>query len=134
MKTILKKTSGLLLLSFVFFFLVPVQSKACEIKFEVSGTKKQLYHVGDEVIIKVKVILNHPFCRIGVNETEFDTNGLQILSTTNWQEVNPGIWECKMQLKVTGNKTGKLTVKGTRTCSKEGGFGSISLNSEPVKK
>lgn len=134
MKTTAKKTTGFLLLSFILVFLFSVQSEACEMKFEVSGTKKELYKTGDEVIIKATVTFSHRVCQTAIQETKFNTDGLKILSATDWKEITPGTWERKLKIKVTGNKTGKLTLEAVRTCNKQGGFGSITLKGVPTKK
>ena len=103
---------------------------ACNIDFEIQGTAKTKYKIGDEVVVKVKIHLTHRVCPIAMKDTKLDAKGLEILGATDWKEVEPGSWERKVKMKVTGSKNGKLQLTATRTCDKEGGLGTLTLLSE----
>ncbi len=105
---------------------------ACDIDFEVIGEKKEKYAEGDEIILKTIVFLTHRNCPEGIKKTRFDCNGLKILRATKWKETGSGEYTRKLKLKVTGSKNGKLTISATRTCDKEGGFGSMTFLSGPA--
>lgn len=105
-------------------------TKACEFEFEVDGTKKEVYKEGDIVVVKVKVSFTHRICPMGIKETKFDSKGIKIIGATDWKETSPGVWERKLQAKVTGTKNGKLSISGSRTCDKTGGFGTINFVGE----
>lgn len=116
---------GIVILMFV---LSPVF--ACEIEFEVQGTKKETYKAGDEIIVKVRVTLTHRVCNVAMNNTKFDTKGLEMLGGTDWKEVSPGVWERKLKMKAQKTKNGKLILTVTRTCDKEGGSGTLTMEGE----
>jgi len=105
-----------------------VPALACEIEFEVAEkSAKEVYQTGDEIIVTVTVILTHRNCHVGIQDTDFDGDGLKIKQATKWQEVKPGMWERKLKVEVIGNKTGELSLSASRTCNKEGGYGIIEL-------
>lgn len=109
-------------------FLVPAM--ACEIEFKVSDrSQKELYNVGDEIVVTVQVALTHRVCSEGIDLTKFDTDGVKVKQATKWQEISPGVWERKLKLEVIGNHSGDLSLTATRTCDKEGGFGSLEFKS-----
>jgi len=118
----------------VFSVCMPLtEALACEIEFTVEGEQKEVYKTGDIVIVKVKVVLTHRVCPVAMSKTKFEPNGFKIEGATDWKEVSPNVWERKLKMKVTGNKKGKLMISATRTCDKEGGFGSLTLQGEPLK-
>jgi len=109
------------------------EAKACEIEFEVQGEKKEAYTVGDEIIIKVTVILTHRVCPEGIKKTSFESDGLKVVGAKEWEQINDRKFERLLKVKVTGTENGKVTISATRTCDKDGGFGSITLQANPVK-
>lgn len=127
------------ILLFVLFFSTAWLNdiQACEIEFEVvdgnkkeDGDKKEVYKEGDVLVIKVKATLTHRFCTIGINKTRFYSDGLKVLGATDWKETSTNIWERKLKVKVTDNDSGKLMISAKRTCDKQGGFGSLTLQGE----
>lgn len=128
----MKKTiKGLAIFSILFMFFAINTAKACEIEITVQGDKKEVYKVGDEIVVKVSVTLIHRACPISMEKTKFEPKGMKILQATKWKEVSSNVWERKMKLKVTGTKDGKLNFSAERTCDLEGGFGEISLECKP---
>lgn len=100
---------------------------ACDINFSLVDNKKEAYNVGDELILKVSVVLTHRNCPEGIQATKFSTKGAEIISATNWNETSTGNFERKLKVKITNSDSNKASISATRTCKKEGGFGSISL-------
>ena len=134
MKNLLKsKTVALFLLIFITVAFSAQHTKACEIEFEVTKNKKEVYAVGDIIVVKVKVILTHRSCPVAMKQTKFTMKGLKVVGTTEWLQLSTMIWERKLKMQVTGTKNGKLILNAVRTCDKDGGFGSMKLNSEPLK-
>lgn len=130
----MKKTFRFALPTIALFAITGIaQIMACEIEFTVDGTKKAKYSVGDEIVVKVKITLIHRACPIAMKDTKFDTKGLEMIGATDWKEVSTNVWERKIKMKVVSNKSGKLTLTATRTCDKEGGFGSISFLAVPIQ-
>ena len=126
--------SKTLILTSVLFIINIGITAACEIDVTVVSGEKEKYSVGDELVIKVKVTLTHRVCTSDIKQTKFDVKGIKILSATDWKELSPGVYERKLKVKVTGTKSGKLKFSATRTCDKTGGFGTINLIAEPIKK
>lgn len=110
------------------------QIQACDIKFTVQGEQKEIYEIGDEIILTLLVKYTHRVCPEGIKNTQFETQGVKILQGTKWKEFKPGLWGRKLKIEITGNEDGKVTVSAIRTCEKEGGFGSITLKAKPIKK
>jgi len=106
---------------------------ACEIFFEVIKNEKEKYNINDTIVIKVNVIFTHRICPAGIEKTEFETNGLNIITTNDWIEIDTGMWEKEMKLVVTGTKSGDISITGIRRCEKEGGKGTVSFKSEQLE-
>lgn len=101
---------------------------ACLIEVkEESSTKKERYKKGEELVVVVVVKKEHRVCRVPIEETTYDPQGLKILSATDWKETAPGVWERKMKLKVTRSGD-KLSFGVHRKCSKENSEGTLVLN------
>jgi hypothetical protein len=115
MKTTLQKLA-------ILFLIVtgPVIASACEIDIEILENKKEIYHKGDVLIVKVKVILTHRQCPEGINTTKFSYEGIKVLGATKWNEISKGTFERKFN----------LVFGALRTCDKEGGAGSIKFTVE----
>ena len=130
MKNLIKtKWLYIILLGMFFISFQPQKAEACEIEFEVIDNKKAVYNVGDIIVVKVKVILTHRSCPVGLKETKFTMKGLKVVSATNWSQKSTMVWERKLKMQVTGTKNGKLVLNAVRECDKDGGFGSLKLNS-----
>lgn len=114
-----------IIISSFFILFAAISVLACEIILSIDGKEKSKYKTGDEVIVKVKVVLIHRNCSIDIKQTKFKQEGIKILSGTDWKEVEPGVWERKLKVKITANKgeTAKLSVE--RICPKGGDSKSI---------
>ncbi len=122
------KTKIFITLLFISFLTLGFKTnlvKACDVQFEIVDGEKDTYSVGDVVIIKVKISFTHRVCSEGIKTTDFNTDGMEILSATDWVESETNVWTRKIKVKIT--ETGKTELSATRTCDKEGGFGSIFL-------
>lgn len=101
---------------------------ACLIEVkEDPSTKKARYKTGDELVVLVVVKKEHRVCRVPIEETTYDPQGLKIVSATDWKETAAGVWERKMKLKVT-DAAGKLSFSVQRKCSKEDSQNTLVLN------
>ncbi len=105
---------------------------ACEIYFSVIGEEKETYEAGDEIVVLMEVKFTHRVCPEGIENTDFATDGIDILAATKWKEPSPNVWKRKLKLKVEGNEKGKIMLSATRTCDKEGGFGAIDFKTTPL--
>lgn len=129
MKKMIKKKMALLFSVFALLVFASANLSACEIEFKILKGEKDKYNKGDQVIVKVTVILTHRNCPEGINATKFNTEGLKIEKATRWEEKSTGIFERKMMLTVTDTKK-DINITGIRTCDKEGGFGALVLSSK----
>jgi len=105
-------------------------SSACDIKFEIDGDKKEAYSADDILILKVTVTLTHRVCPESIKKTKFDLNGFEILGATDWKETEKGVFVRKLKVKVLKTEKNKSTISATRTCDKEGGYGSFALETD----
>lgn len=128
MKTLNKSYATLIIGIFLLLFTAG-KTLACDIEMTIEGSKTT-FKKGDEVIVKVKVTLTHRVCTLGIKQTKFEGKGCQILQGTDWVETSPGVWERKLKVKITDPKKGKATLSVTRTCDKEGGYGSITIQTD----
>ena len=135
MKKMIKSKFALLLLLSIFFVSFNVQeTKACEIEFEVIKGKKDSYKAGDIIVVKIMVKLTHRTCDIGIKKTKFKMKGLKIVGATKWKKISGMEFERKLKIKVISNTDGKLILNAVRTCDKDGGFGSMSLEAVPLQE
>ncbi|MFC2131116.1 hypothetical protein ACFLSQ_06745 [Bacteroidota bacterium] len=111
---------------FLFAFFI-TELNACEIDFSVIKGNKEIYSKGDELIVKVTVLLTHRNCPEGIKSTKFETEGLEVKGATKWASKNSTTFERKFKVKVTAHKNEDVFISATRTCDKEGGFGSLKL-------
>ena len=132
MKILLKSKLTIVILSiFVFSGFATMQTKACEIEFEIIKGKKETYQKGDILIIKIKVTLTHRACPVALKKTKFKMNGLSVVGATDWKQISAMHYERKLKVKVLSNKDGKVVITAIRTCDKDGGFGSLELLAVP---
>lgn len=104
---------------------------ACLIEVKADpASKKEHYKAGDEVVVVVVVKKEHRVCRVPIEETTYEPQGLKIVSATDWKETEPGVWERKMKLKVTDASGSKLTFSVHRKCSKANSSGTLELNDQ----
>jgi hypothetical protein len=116
-----------LLLTLFFVTMMPQKADACEIEYEILKGKKEVYNVGDTIIIKVKVALTHRSCPIALKDTKFKLNGMKVLQATSWKQLSSMKFERKLKIIITGAKGNKVTINTIRECEKDGGFGSLKL-------
>jgi len=120
----MKKITFLLL----FTLLAVFTASACEIEFKTVGDAKEVYAEGDIIIVKLTVVLTHRNCPEGMEATKYDYPGFKVLGATEWKEVKPGTFERKFKLQVIKPVDGKSTFSAIRTCHKEGGNGTFTVN------
>ncbi|MFH1052478.1 MAG: hypothetical protein V1779_16285 [bacterium] len=116
-----------IIISFFLLFLFQINLDACEIHFSIIKGEKEKYTKGDELIVKITVLLTHRNCPEGIKSTKFETKGLEITETTKWKEENSTTYIRKLKLKITAEKGTEIILNAVRKCEKEGGFGSLIL-------
>ncbi len=122
---------SIIIFSFITF--APKQSKACEIEFEVLKGKKEVYSVGDTIIVKVQVKLTHRSCPVKLKKTKFKLNGMKVLKATRWKQLSSMVYVRKLQITITGTKGNKVSINAIRECEKDGGFGSLKLETKSIE-
>jgi hypothetical protein len=115
------------ILALFLFFLHQNKLYACEIQFSIIKGEKEKYIKGDELIVKITVLLTHRNCPEGIQSTKFDTKGLDISEATKWKEENATTFTRKLKLIITAVKGEEIYINAIRKCEKEGGFGSLVL-------
>ena len=133
MKNDLKITLNKILFIAIFFFAMPIVSAACDITCTVDGIQKATYRVGDVVVIKIIVKRTHRNCAVDINETKITVSGMEIKCATKWVNTTGSIWERKMKVSITSNKEGKAMINAKRSCTKDGGSGTLTLSAVPIK-
>ena len=116
-----------ILLILLFAFANQKTAQACEIEFEITKGKKETYKTGDTIVIKVIVKLTHRSCPVGLKKTKFKMKGLKVMKSTPWKETSTNEWERKLLITVTAQSNGKINLSAIRECEKDGGFGSLKL-------
>lgn len=106
---------------------------ACEINFDILKGKKAIYETGDQIVVKVNVLLTHRACPISLKKTQFKLKGLKVVKSTKWKKKSPMKYERKLMINIKDTKDGKLMLTAIRTCDKDGGFGTLKLKSSPKK-
>ncbi|MCP4583127.1 MAG: hypothetical protein GY839_16085 [candidate division Zixibacteria bacterium] len=109
------------------------QAFACDIDFKILGDEKEVYDIGDEVVVLLVVKYTDRECPEGIDATQYKTDGLKIAGATKWKETSPDTWKRKLKLIVESNEKGKPTIAAVRTCEKEGGFGEYKCAAGQIK-
>ncbi len=119
-----------ILIVFALLFVVSANVLACEIKFNVEGDSKKAYSVGDELVVEVEVIFTHGHCHVSLDDTKFNYQGIEVLGATKWNKVSEMKYTRKIKIKITEDNKNKSLLSATRSCHKEGGYGSIEIKRE----
>lgn len=106
-------------LIFTFLFIL-FKVFSCEIVLTIEKGQRDKYKKGDEVIVKVEVLLTHRNCSHVLDETKFETSGVKILSATKWKEIEKGMWVKKLKIKITAEQGTKARLEVKRICEKGG--------------
>jgi hypothetical protein len=106
---------------------------ACEIKFGVDDTSQGPYAAGTTVIFRLRVDLTHNNCPVEMKETKIQGIGLNILGATPWQSPSPNVWERRIKVAIAPNPGGQATLTAKRSCDKDGGWGTFSIEAKPTK-
>ncbi len=102
-------------------------SQACELKFSISGDKKETYKAGEELIIEVSVIYTHRKCEIELSDTKFTYEGMKIIGATAWKEKSPGTYTRQVKVSLLDDSKDEASLKITRKCNKEGALGTFKI-------
>ncbi len=98
-------------------------ASACDIKMSVEEGTGGPIAAGDTVSVKVTVMFTHRDCAIGIEETAFETNGVEIVGSTEWTEIKarPRTMEKMLSLAVTRAGKGEVSIKAYRICDLRSG-------------
>lgn len=114
------------LLLIILCFFATANAWACEIEFNLPEGK-EVFAVGDILVIETEVVFTHRVCPIALKETKFKHEGVKILGATPWKEVTPMRYTRKLKIQIVKSKKNKSKITAVRSCDKEGGFGSIVI-------
>jgi len=99
---------------------------ACDFNFTVVGGQKSC-KVGDVIEVQVELTLVHRSCSVAASATKFKTEGVKVISASDWKQVSPTKFVRTVKMKVIATDKKKITFIATRTCDKEGGTGVFTL-------
>ena len=100
---------------------------ACEITVDLQDKAKTVYHVNDEVILKIGVLLTHRNCPAGIDATTYKVENLEVIGATNWEEKATNYFERLVKVQITDSESGASVFHVLRTCDKEGGYNSLKI-------
>ena len=89
--------------------------KACHYSFD---SKTDQTKIGDVFEVKVTVIYEHRRCVIELEDTQFKTENMEIISKSDWNMEKRGTYSILLTLK--SNKSGTAKLEVVRECSKKG--------------
>jgi hypothetical protein len=106
---------------FTLFFLLSTSVFACSFTFTIVDSKgnkveNKKYKKGDVIILQIDYQNTHRRCDLPIEKTQFNGNGLKILSATKWTTSNNKSTK-KLKLKITDNKK-TASLVATRTCDR----------------
>ena len=67
--------------------IVPAYAPACHMEFDIDPETDINRSIGDTLTVKLTLMLTHRNCQVDITDTEFITNGLDILGATRWKQV-----------------------------------------------
>jgi len=123
----------LIVVSVFFMIILPQEANACEIDFEIIKGKKEVYNAGDTIIVKVIVKLTHRVCPVAMKQTKFKLNGMKVIKSTSWKKLSEHDYTRKLIIVITNKKGKKVSINAIRECEKDGGFGSMKLETVVVE-
>jgi len=106
---------------------------ACEFRFEIEQGKKDKYQVGDKIVVVVTLSHTHRVCHESLSDVRFTSDGLKVIGVMDWVEVSPSLFTRKLQIEILGSKDGKATFTAARGCERDGGRGTLTLETVIVK-
>ena len=105
-----------LVLGLLAMIMISLPSLACEFTFNYERIEAPIGTVGE---IGVRVEKTHRNCTMGDPfDYQFDWKGIQILGETDWEEIDPQLYEKWFQVSLSSIGEGFLKI--SRDCSKEG--------------
>ena len=123
----------LVMIGVLFLTFSPQEVNACEIEFEVIKGKKEVYNAGDTIVVKVNVSLTHRSCPVAIKKTKFKLKGMRVIKSTGWKQLSTMEYERKLKIVITDTGGKKVSLTAIRECEKDGGFGSLKLETLPVE-
>jgi hypothetical protein len=130
------KFKTILFIKILLVFLIGIFSLspmlACKIEFKIEKNENKIYNKGDEIVVKVTISKTHRNCVVEIDDTDFNVDGLEIVSATKWKEVGNKSYERKFKLKVLSNKTGELKFEAVRSCERGVDKKALKLKANPL--
>lgn len=117
-----------ILFTIVILIFTSVITNACELKFNISGEKKEGYKTGEELIVEVTVVYTHRTCEIQLADTKFTFEGIKILGATPWKEKTPATFVRQIKIQMLDDTLNEGMLAIVRKCSKEGVLGSVKFH------
>ncbi|MBN1165097.1 MAG: hypothetical protein JXB45_11000 [Candidatus Krumholzibacteriota bacterium] len=117
------------LLCLAILFLFAASAGACSIKLTLEEDAPANYAVGDTLVVVNTMMFTHGNCLVDIRDTQYKTNGIEILGATAWKEIKsrPRIMQRKLKIVLTGAAEGDVMIKAYRICDIRGGEVSLVL-------
>jgi hypothetical protein len=68
--------------------------------------QKDKYNLNDEIGLSIMVTTRPQACLDGMKRTKLYISGIEITEQSEWQEVKKGLWQKKVDIRITGNNKG----------------------------
>ncbi|HNX21072.1 MAG TPA: hypothetical protein PKG88_01805 [Bacteroidales bacterium] len=113
-----------LFLTLTFFIAFIMTTLACNITFTLLDSKgntvnPQKVKTGETYTVVVVYKNTHGNCEIPIKDTKFKTDGVKVVSATDWKAENGG-YVRKLKIEITDNKKSEVFIQALRTCDRGG--------------
>ena len=97
---------------------------ACNFTFTLQDSKgntvnPQKVKTGETYTLVVVYKNTHGNCEIPIKDTKFKTDGVKVVSATDWKAENGG-YVRKLKIEITDNKKSEVFIQALRTCDRGG--------------
>jgi len=117
--------------SLAFFALFISTTVACNITFSLQDEKgnvvnPQKVKTGETYTLVLTYIYTHGNCDIALKDTKYKTDGIKVVSATEWTS-NNNVYTRKLKIQITDNNKDEVSLLAIRTCDRGGFTGRFSL-------
>jgi len=104
----------IVIFTFLFFFSGKPIPDGIVYQFEIINNKKEIYQLGETLVVKINAIQNTRACTNGVEKTRIFTKGLTLVSQTQWTKLESNTYEKNVTVTVKGNKKNDARITAFR--------------------
>ncbi len=120
-----------LIATLAFFALFIGTTVACNLTFSLLDSKgnvvnPQKVKTGDTYTLVMTYSCTHGNCDIALKDTKYKTDGIKVVSATEWTN-NNNVYTRKLKIQITENEKAEVSLQAIRTCDRGGFAGKFSL-------